>query len=174
MGQIIARQHHVRDAAHHAVEQIDRQTDRAHYGGAIRRCRIALRGRGGYYFSRIQLGATLKRGNQGQLAASGQGFVSLNPVDDLANAIDRCQNGRDEPGIGCASVGTHFCQGFFGGMAEALETGKIEEAAIALYGVHKAEDGIQTRAIGWIGFPSDNLALDSFHHFARFRDKISE
>lgn len=73
----------------------------------------------------------------------------------------------------CFAVSSpHISQSVFGRMAEPFQPRKIEEPAIAFDCMHKAKDCIETRLIPWIRFPSDNLALDSLHHIARFGDKI--
>jgi hypothetical protein len=57
-------------------------------------------------------------------------------------------------------------------MAKRFEARKIEETAIALYGVNEAENAVEASAIVGICFPGDNFPAQSFEHFPAFGHEI--
>ena len=61
-----------------------------------------------------------------------------------------------------------------GSVAKPFQARKIEEAAIALHGVHKTKNCIEPRPIRGIGFPCDDLAAARFQHLAGFCYEIRQ
>ncbi len=74
--------------------------------------------------------------------------------------------------IGMPAAGADIGERILGGVAQRLEPREFEEAAIALHRVDKAEDAIEPRAVVGLGFPGDDLAAQSFEHFAAFGYEI--
>ena len=186
VGKIVARQHHVGHAAHHAVEQFDRQADGALVGaaeggglllaptgpsaelggsGGVERGLGAI-GRG--------LGAARERCDQRIVTALRKDFVRFDGVDHRRDPVDDREHSGHQRFIGLAASGAAIGERVLGGMAEAGEAGEIEEAAIALHRVDEAEDRIETRAVGRIGFPGDEFAAGGLQHLAGLGDEFRQ
>ena len=180
---VVADEDQVRHALHDLVEKVDRKPDRALDG---------LRGlRGGSAFGGVS--SSFARGSfageglsfllrfaffecrdQRIIAAFGKLAARFDRIGHLADPVDDGEHGGYERAVGLATARAHFCEGIFGRMAQPLEARKIEEAAIALHRMDEAEDGIETRAVGRVGLPSDDFAAARFQHFAGFGDEVRQ
>jgi hypothetical protein len=100
-GKLVPRQHHVGDAAHHPVEQLDRQADRARRGrGRVARlARHRRRGR------RLGLAGRAKRLDQVLVVAVGNAVAGLDRGDHLADPVDHPEHRTDQRRIGLATAG---------------------------------------------------------------------
>ena len=135
-GELVARQHHVGDGAHHPVEQLDRKAD-----GARRRGGLALPvGRQPPSGVAGTFGARRERGDQHAVVAGRHFLAGLDRGDHLADPVDHREHRADERPVGLAAAGANVGQRILGGVAQRLEPREFEEAAIALDGVNEAED----------------------------------
>ena len=91
-GELVARQHHVRDGAHHPVEQLDRKSDRARCGG---RPALAFGDRRSQRGSRA-LGARRQRVDQRAVVTGRHFFAGFDRGDHLADAIDDREHCADQ------------------------------------------------------------------------------
>ncbi len=182
-GEIVARQHHIGDALHHLVEEIDGEADRAlDLGGSVLADRALVtifRFGGGCLFEvgcpSVGCPSTgLQRFDKRIVAAGWKFLASLNLIVHLADPVHDRKDGGDQPTIGVASPGAAVGQGIFRRVAEALEPGEIEEAAIAFDGVDEAENRVEPRLVRRIGFPGDDLLAARLEHFAGFGDEIRQ
>ena len=153
--QLVAGEHHVGNAAHQTVEQLDRKADRA------RRSGLALRlGDGGGHRGDLNVRALLKRLDQGAVFPGGEFLARVERGDHLGDPVDDRQDRTDEGGVGLAASGADLGERVFGGVAQRFQARKIEEAAIAFDGVHEAENGIEPRTVVRRCFPGDDLAAE--------------
>ncbi len=168
-GQLISRQHHLRHAVHHPVEQVDRQPDAAR--GRTRRT-------GDRHDHRRELGCRpglrlpLQRGEQQVLGRIVQRGASVDRLDDLANAVDDRQHGIDQRRIGGAFARPHALQHVLGRMAQPGEPRQVKEAAASLHRVDEAEDRIESCPVGGVRFPRHDFARQRVERFAGFRDEF--
>jgi hypothetical protein len=132
-GELVAGQHHVGDAAHHPVEQFDRQAD-----GARRARRLALRfgGRGARGAAPSAPGASA---SISAVVARGHRLAGLDRGDHLADAVDDREHGADQRAVGLAAPARTSASASSAAWLSASSRGKFEEAAIALDGVDEAE-----------------------------------
>ncbi len=59
-------------------------------------------------------------------------------------------------------------------MGKTLEAGQVQEAAATLHSVEKAEKCVETRAVGRVGFPRDDLAGQDLQRFQRLCNELRE
>ncbi len=120
--EFIARQHHVRHARHHPIEQIDWKADAAGRGarreGGQRRMRRDRR-------DVLDRGSLVERQNQRFVTLVRRRRTGRQGLDQSADAVDDRQHGAHQPTIGHAIAVTHLRQRAFSGMAQALEPGQI-------------------------------------------------
>ena len=113
--ELVAGQHGIGDAAHHPVEQVDRQADRAH---------VLAAGVGGRLHGRLgfRRGARLDRGlgeirDQLLVVLARQRLARFQRVDEFADAIDHRQHGTHQPRIRDPPAGANLGERVLGGMA---------------------------------------------------------
>ena len=167
-GELVARQHHVGDAAHHPVEQFDRQADgaRARRSCPCASATVAATGAAGAF------GARRERVDQALSSPAGMSSPAsiaaiISPMRSMT-ASTALTSAR----VGVAAAGADVGQRVLGGVAQRLEAREFEEAAIAFDGVDEAEDGIEPRAVVGLGFPGDDLAAQRFEHFPALGHEI--
>ena len=103
---------------------------------------------------------------------AGKLLAGIDRGDHLADAVDDGEHRADQRSIGLAPAGAAVGQRIFGGVAQRLEPRKIEEAAIALHRVDKAENAVEPRAVVGICLPGDDLAAQRFEHFPALGHEI--
>ena len=106
------------------------------------------------------------------IVASGEFLACLDRSDHFADSVDYRQHGADQRLIGGAAAGAAIGQRILGGVAQRFKAREIEEAAIALHSVDKAENAVEPGAIVGACFPGDDLAAQRFEHFAAFGREI--
>ena len=149
VGQIVARQHHVADAAHHPVEQFDRQADGALGGGVFPRggrdWRNPRRGPADCSQGRARVLQTPPRPRHGPLlpmfhrgiidrqaisrrvAAFGIFLSRFDGIDHRRDPVDDGEYGGHHRAVGIAASGAAIGQRVFGGMAERGKAREIEK-----------------------------------------------
>ena len=170
--EVVAREDHFRDAAHHLVDQLDRQADRALLGRRSRRARTRRRSAAIGRLALVE--RAVERGDQHVVGGFGQRLAALDLGDHHADAVDHREHRVDQPAVGLAAAGAHVGERVLGGVAQRLELREIEEPAVAFDGVDEAEDRIEPRAVGRVGFPGDDLARERGQHLARFGDEFRQ
>ena len=105
---------------------------------------------------------------------AGNLFASLDGIGHFADTVDDGQDRSDERGIRFTATCAAFCQRVLGGVAQFLELGEVEEAAVAFDRMDEAEDRIDPLLVGRIGLPGDELSAALLEHFARFGDKVCQ
>ena len=104
--------------------------------------------------------------------------LGLLPIADTARQRADSVHDREDGGngrrIGHALAPADGGEHILGGMGEALEARQVEEAAASLHRVEKAEERVETRAVGRVGFPCDDLAGENLQRFQCLSDKLSE
>ena len=167
-GKFVAGKHHVRDAAHHAIEQFDRKADGARSDDALA---LAFGDGGGDRRAGV-FGARLQACDQRAVVAGREYLTGFERRDHFGDAVDDGQNRADQRSIGVAAASADFGKRILGGVAERFKPRKIEEAAIALHGVDEAKNGIEPGAVVGRGLPSDDLTAQSLEHLAAFGNEI--
>ena len=164
---LVAGEHHVRNAAHQAIEKLDGKTDRARRDGlALRLGNGCGDGRGRHFR------ALLKRLDQGAVVTGRPFFAGVERGDHLCDAVDDGEHCADQRGVGLAAAGANFGERILGRMAQRLEPREVEEAAIAFDGVDEAENGIEPRAVVRRSFPCDDLAAERLEHLPAFGNEF--
>ena len=135
-GQLVAGQHHVGDAAHHPVEQFDRQADGARRGDLALRLGDGAGDRRDGVLRRPAASASISA----LVVARRHLLAGFDRGDHLADAVDDREHGADQRAVGAAAAGADVGERILGGMAQRLEPREVEEAAIALDGVDEAEN----------------------------------
>ena len=101
-GKLVARQHRVGNAAHHPVEQVDRQADRAE-----RFLALHLGGRHHLGDDRCR-GLLGKRGDQRLVVLARQRFPGFERKHQLSDPVDDREHGVDQPGVGDSLAGANL------------------------------------------------------------------
>ncbi len=167
-GELVARQHHVGNRAHHSVEKLDRQAD-----GARRRRRLAgTFGEGGD--RRRALCTDFESGYQSAVVAGEQLVAGFDLCDHLADPVDDREHRGDHRTVGLAAARANVGERILGGVAERLKPRKFEEAAIAFDGVDEAEDGIEPRTVVGLRLPGDDFAAQGLKHLPAFSYEIGD
>ena len=185
--QIVAGQHHVGNALHYRIEQVDRQADRTldalargGFLGVVRASICFAHSFAGFEVVRfdialdLDLAIGLERRDQRIVIAVGQFFPGLDGVGHFGNAVDDGQYSSHQIAVWLAASGAAFGQRIFCRMTEFFETREVEEAAIALHRVDEAKDRIDARLVRRVGFPRDQFAAALLQHFARFGDEFRQ
>jgi hypothetical protein len=165
-GKLVARQHHVRNRAHDAVEKLDGEPD----GARGRAPSLVVNGR--CCRRRSALRARLQRVNQIAVIAFGQFRSGFDRRNHLPDAVNDGEHGADQRRVRLAAAGADIGKRILGRVAQRLEPWKLEEAAIPFDGVDEPENGIEPCAVVGIRFPGDDLAAQRLEHFPRLRDEI--
>ena len=118
------------------------------------------------------LGAWGESSDEHAIVTSGHVFARLDGGDHFGDAVDDREHGADQLAIGVAAAGADIGERVLGRMAERLEPGEFEEAAISLHGVDEAKNAVEPGAVVRLGLPGDDLAAQSFEHFAAFGYEI--
>ncbi len=181
-GQVVARQHHVGNAVHQLVDERQRQPNGARRAlAADAGAGIDLVGRygetGGNQSGLVVAGAAVgQRIEQGVVIGFGDaGLLAIADIaGELADSVHDREDGGDGRRIGGALTLADEREHFLGGMGEALETRQVEEAAAALHGVEEAEESVEARTVGRVGFPRDHFAGEHLQRFQCLSDEFSE
>ena len=121
-----------------------------------------------------QFGTGLQRFDQRLVAAGGKFLARLDRVVHPADPVHDREHRRNQRAVGVAASRAAIGQRVFRGVAQPLEAGKIEEAAIAFDGVDEAENRVEPGLVGGVGFPGDDLLAARLEHFAGFGDEIRQ
>ena len=110
--------------------------------------------------------------DQAAVVAARHLITRLDRGNHLADAVDDREHSADQLGVGVPASSADIGERILGRVAQGLEPREVEEAAIALHRVDKAEDAIEPRPVVGLGFPGDDLAAQRFEHFAAFGYEI--
>ena len=168
-GELVAGKHGVGDGAHHPIEQVHREADRAH-----RAARVAAFGHGDFRLGDARRGLLAKRGDQLLVILAADRYPGLQRLDDLADPVDHGEHRIDQLGVGDPIAGANLGERAFGGVAQLLEPRQIEKSAIALHRVDEAENLVEPLAVLGIRLPCHDRPGQGLRHVAGFGDEIVE
>ena len=167
-GELVAGEHGVGDAAHHPVEQVDRQADAAHAAFLVSGSARGVSGS-----SAIAARLLAQRGDQRLVILAGQRFAGLERLDELADPVDHREHGADQRGVGgCGVPARTSASASSAAWLSCCSRGRSKKPQLPLTVWTKRKiSSSRSRSLG-CGFPRDDRARQRLQHVARFRDEV--